>query len=1243
MISKNKTSFIILTIAIIQIFLLINIITANSYLISSPNLGVKSNAIENKKPIKNFFDFGINLLIGFLTIKQIGTVSAQTTYCCEKLQDSGAWCQEVTDIGQCDSDYSSTPTSCDSTFYCEIGTCIPADGGFCSAGSPRGLCENEGNQWDENPINEINQCRTGCCISGVDTDYVTESECNDLIDQNGFGSFDTSISETSCKFFTEEEGACVFQDNRCERITEELCIGRGQFFPGHLCSNLDLGTNCEPKERTGCVDGKDEIYWFDSCGNVENIYGTTGEDSTKYIINKDSSCGAGNDNINSQTCGNCDYYLGSVCSETGAGDISINDGDFICKNLNCPGAGPNGEQRFNTESWCVYDGRVGGSSDTVGSEHFRVGCFEGEVISEACSSDAEIGRDFICAQKTTDSGRLAAQCRPNLGFECISIEIEPYRWDGDGNDITNYNEQGGDEEECNALTDCRVQTVNADTYFKFKSCVPKYPYGTTEICGFGSQTCTAIYVKKISTPHLSSPRFLEEDEGWSTLDGGPFGKNEFLELFIHKDIEEAVTSWSCEANCQCENAIFLEQINDFCIALGDCGGYYNFNNNYEDDYDVNVEISPDTEAGNRYSIPSDGYNLDANHYRGVSGFLNPTLSDYPLYIGNPLDEGSYSDPDAIIGDPINPDEPQVLETSIQVGATAVLLYFAITQSWNPVGWVAAAVLVVLEILGIGDTEPRNIDFICEPWTAPPGGDDCEVCNGDPTRPCDTYRCESLGQACQLIDESTDNPLCIYSRSDDTVAPGITHESIGEGLKWVEDSAIVYGIKIERDDGSCIQEASEISFSLRTTENRDSDVDDFAQCQYIFTQTPPDYENMNGEYFEEGSVYGVVNHTFIKQLPRLFSDYVFDVAGSLGRRTGQLSIYVRCQDVNTNFNDNEYIVNLCIQEGPDNTVAEIKEFIPEDGSFLKYSETRQLLTIKLNEPAECSWSHNNEDYDSMTPFTSCDEYNPNEIRLRWDCSTELTGLTEDENKIYIRCKDQPWLSFPNAEEVFGRTEEDRNVNVDAFEYTLYSTQNELKIDSISIKTENVLGIVVHELIPDVLKEIVGGGVPIYLDLIITTSGGAYDGNARCRYAPVKSPISFTGDLFFETGLTQHKQEGLNLPNGGYNLALSCEDDAGNEVERNAVFNLKIDGSAPKIVRAYNEGNSLKLISDEEAKCYYSNDKIKECRFNINNASSMSLLFSTEHSVDWDKGKTYFVKCKDLFDNENPSCAIKVNPA
>ena len=41
--------------------------------------------------------------------------------------------------------------------------------------------------------------------------------------------------------------------------------------------------------------------------------------------------------------------------------------------------------------------------------------------------------------------------------------------------------------------------------------------------------------------------------------------------------------------------------------------------------------------------------------------------------------------------------------------------------------------------------------------------------------------------------------------------------------------------------------------------------------------------------------------------------------------------------------------------------------------------------------------------------------------------------------------------------------------------------------------------------------------------------------------------------------------------------------------------------------------------------------------------MSSLYTTRHTVDWDKGKTYFVRCEDEFNIENQGCAIQVNPA
>jgi hypothetical protein len=56
---------------------------------------------------------------------------------------------------------------------------------------------------------------------------------------------------------------------------------------------------------------------------------------------------------------------------------------------------------------------------------------------------------------------------------------------------------------------------------------------------FASQECTAVYVKEF-------PSF----------------------------------SYECKANCDCEKAVFVEQMNDFCMSLGDCGMSVNYRGDF---------------------------------------------------------------------------------------------------------------------------------------------------------------------------------------------------------------------------------------------------------------------------------------------------------------------------------------------------------------------------------------------------------------------------------------------------------------------------------------------------------------------------------------------------------------------------------------------------------------------------------------------------------------------------------------
>ena len=229
---------------------------------------------------------------------------------------------------------------------------------------------------------------------------------------------------------------------------------------------------------------------------------------------------------------------------------------------------------------------------------------------------------------------------------------------------------------------------------------------------------------------------------------------------------------------------------------------------------------------------------------------------------------------------------------------------------------------------------------------------------------------------------------------------------------------------------------------------------------------------------------------------------------------------------------------------------------------------------------------------------------------WPCSSTLTEL-EEENNIYIKCKDKPWVQTAEDIAKYG----ERNVNAEDFVYTLSISESNLQIDSIFPK-----------------DEIKGGDEPTSIDLEIKTSGGADNGISTCYYKWGNDWIQF-----MNTFSNSHKQEGLNLMKGNYYIPIKCEDVAENTAYGNAIFNLKIDTSSPIVVRAYNGGGNLKLITDESAKCYYD---FNRCNFNINNASSITTAYSTKHSTRWESGRTYYIKCKDLFDNKNSGCAIKV---
>ena len=171
------------------------------------------------------------------------------------------------------------------------------------------------------------------------------------------------------------------------------------FFEGYLCSNDELPCDVAKLHNLGCYN--EDVYWFDSGNNPENVFLGNSETQKEKSYNKgrileniDNIC----TNPDDENCGNCDYTLGTLCGEK--------DGEFLCKDLNCKDTTSDqnspdatGGSKELGQSWCLYDGPVGqdemgAPQDRVGSRHFRAACINGEELVEPCKDF----REELCTQ-----------------------------------------------------------------------------------------------------------------------------------------------------------------------------------------------------------------------------------------------------------------------------------------------------------------------------------------------------------------------------------------------------------------------------------------------------------------------------------------------------------------------------------------------------------------------------------------------------------------------------------------------------------------------------------------------------------------------------------------------------------------------------------------------------------------------------------------------------------------------------
>jgi len=500
--------------------------------------------------MKKYFFVMVSLFVilvgGFIFAQQ-----SSSNVCCEKTM-SGAWCQN-TQEGQCDPAFRKTPTSCEATSFCKPGCCIDSEAGICSKNTPQKVCELSTGTWLDDAQCNVGQCSLGCCMIGSEASLTTLTRCKKISNDYGLETnFRTDIIDEAQCILTangQDKGACVFEkegEKSCRFTTRQECGGQseetiaGTFYKDYLCSADELATNCGPTRDTICVSGKDEVYFVDSCGNPANIYDANKIYSKdpgywQRLVAKDSSCKPNNANINSRTCGNCDYLGGSIC---GKGNADY--GSFVCRDLNC---NINGKTVKNGESWCEYLGENGNGQDAVGSRQFRHVCIQGEEVVEPCADF----RNEVCVQEThPEFGNFVeAACVVNRWADCVDQGTESDCLNKDKRDCfwaDGVHYDGGNGGNTKNLLDSE-ESKNRGILADGGICLPNNPIGLSfweansnakSICSIGNSAQLVTFEKNI------------------------FG------------------SKKCSGNCDVLTPGWVDTMNRVCVSLGDCGAHVNY-------------------------------------------------------------------------------------------------------------------------------------------------------------------------------------------------------------------------------------------------------------------------------------------------------------------------------------------------------------------------------------------------------------------------------------------------------------------------------------------------------------------------------------------------------------------------------------------------------------------------------------------------------------------------------------------
>ncbi len=885
-----------------------------------------------KKRVKALFQIAI-IIFSIFTVSLLAEPVSASKVCCEKTKD-GRSCVN-TEQSNCDPSGSINQISCEQTSFCQLGCCFDFKENIFNKNVPLATCTES---QEQNPNLQFNlgdfDCGQaladyprGCCVLANECSYTTSDNCKKLGFEHGTeAEFQDAVSEVDCvmQCRQQEEGCCITEGG-CSYTTRANCVSSedslSQFNLNQYCSSFD-SCFCKQKDHKECYDGN--VYWFDSCGNKEELVKE------------------------------CSYDKGLKCGEV--------NGQIDCKSLNCkvtPDENnpldffPNGIAK-NGESWCLYDSQPGPSLDLVGSRHYRVVCVEGDEIVEPC-------RDFreeICVQadiETSDGVFRESSCIKNRNEDCTTEcnKAEPPKpgienEDEYNRELARYKSELAKDKECCENRDLRSCFWAGEE--DSGVCLPLVPPGSKfwepgseNNCDNADKECITVWY---DPGYYKDPKIVSGE--------------------------------------QCETQEFLQSSNAYCRAQGDCGAHYNYKGKYTQDgfsfkyaYNkwANFKQTPYPDeltqpSFSEFAIARDGLYLGkinaGDLIQGASVGLSAFFNNFPggkiiaisavgvTYIGLATLGGGLGAAGIGLTGLVN-----TALGSAKVGTLETLFGFKLGALAQPLAIISLAAIAVIAFFFIQSLGAERQDLThtttCDLWQAPSGGQDCSLCDKDPLKPCSEYRCKSLGQLCTFISENegTNRPTCVNQNPNDVNSPII--------IPWPENLTKPYQLKTQSSGFEitpAIKPFQEITIGIKTNEP--------AQCK--IDKEIKDYDVMLNFF---GNQYYEKEHSI-----------------TLNLDSGQdITYYVKCQDNAGNKNTVPYQIKLQTQKGPDLTPPVI-EGSDLTNIYIPAHLSTKSVSIFINEPVECKYSNVNEDITQMQNSMSCYYSANNLFMSKYKCTANL---------------------------------------------------------------------------------------------------------------------------------------------------------------------------------------------------------------------------------------------------------------